>query len=196
MKYLLLLLALLSTSLIAGVYKYIDEEGNVVFTDAPPAEQQIEEVELPELQTSKKYRPSGAASVPGATGSNKNGRRSGADARFSFTLTPADGEAIRANGGEITASVSIVPAPEIPITVNFYVDGALVAESSSTSAQISGLDRGSHTIEAELIASDTGMILGRTTPSTVIIMRASVLRQQLQQERRKKSQLALQGSFR
>ncbi len=194
MKYILLSLALITTPILAGVYKYTDENGNVVFTDAPPVEQQTEEVDLPELQTSEKYRPSG--STYRAPSSNKSGKRSGAQARFDFVLTPEDGATIRANGGEITASVNISPTPEIPITVNFYVDGALVAESSSTSATIQGLNRGSHTIEAELIASDTGMVLGRTAPSTVMIMRASVLRRQLQEQQRKKSQLASTGIIR
>ncbi len=191
MKYILISIALICTPALAGVYKYIDENGNVVFTDAPPVEQQTEEVDLPELQTTEKYRPSGSNYT--APGTKKSGKRSGAQARFDFTLSPEDGATIRANGGQITASVNITPAPEIPITVNFYLDGALVAESDSTSAVISGLDRGSHSIEAELIASETGMILGRTAPSKVMIMRASVLRRKLQEEQRKKSQLAMQG---
>lgn len=191
MKYLLILIALICIPALAGVYKYVDENGNVVFTDAPPVEQKTEEVDLPELQTTEKYRPSGSTYT--APGTKKSGKRSGAQARFDFTLSPEDGATIRANGGQITASVNITPAPEIPITVNFYLDGALVAESDSTSAVLSGLDRGSHSIEAELIASETGMILGRTAPSNVIILRASVLRRQLQEEQRKKSQLAFQG---
>lgn len=188
MKYILILIALICTSALAGVYKYTDENGNVVFTDAPPVEQETEEVDLPELQTTEKYRPSGSTYT--APGTKKSTKRSGAQARFEVTLSPEDGASIRANGGQITASVNITPAPEIPVTVNFYVDGALVAESESTSAEISGLDRGEHSIEAELIASETGLILARTAPSNVIILRASVLRRQLQEQQRQKSGFA------
>ena len=191
MKYILISIALICAPALAGVYKYVDENGNVVFTDAPPVEQQTEEVELPEIQTSEKYRPSG--STYSAPGTKKSGKRSGAQARFDFSLSPEDGATIRANGGQITASVNITPAPEIPVTVNFYVDGALVAESESTSAVLTGLDRGSHSIEAELIASETGMILGRTAPSNIIILRASVLRRQLQEQQRQNNQFAFQG---
>ena len=151
-------------------------------------EQETEEVDLPELQTTEKYRPSGSTYT--APGTKKSTKRSGAQARFEVTLSPEDGASIRANGGQITASVNITPAPEIPVTVNFYVDGALVAESESTSAEISGLDRGEHSIEAELIASETGLILARTAPSNVIILRASVLRRQLQEQQRQKSGFA------
>lgn len=47
----------------AGVYKYVDEEGNVHFTDTPPPKQQTEEVKVQRAATPTAQRTaSGAAS--------------------------------------------------------------------------------------------------------------------------------------
>lgn len=46
-----ILLLLGSASLAAGVYKWVDEQGKVHFTDTPPAGQNVEQVEIREVNS-------------------------------------------------------------------------------------------------------------------------------------------------
>lgn len=174
----LMLLLMVTFPLSAEVFKYVDKDGNIVFTDTPPPEEESEEVDLPDIQTSDSY----SGSVPRVSTPRSSRKNSQSGEALSISLSPADGETIRANGGEITAVVSLSPEPEFPVSVNFYLDGAKVATSEGYSAVISGLNRGEHTIEAEVTDAGTGRILGRTAPSKVLILRASVLRQKLIQQ--------------
>lgn len=164
----------LSAPLLAGVYKYVDENGNVVFTDTPPAEETIEEVKLPKIQTSEKYN----APLP------RNGlikpKPKPKSKEFTVTMSPASGETIRANGGQITLNAMLDPAPDFPVKTNFYLDGTLASTSAGTSGSVSNIDRGEHSFRVEVLNADSGETIGSAS-SQITILRASILRPQWQQ---------------
>lgn len=166
---LLLITPLLLAPLTAGVYKYTDENGNVVFTDAPPATQETEEIDLPEIQSTTEFNAPRA--IP-----RRSARKNGSSSEnFTVSMTPANGEAIRANGGVVAVSASIDPTPKFALSAKFYLDGALVATSSSMSSSISNVERGEHTFMVEVMNSKSGVVVG-TASSQVNVLRASILR--------------------
>lgn len=164
-------LAWLSAPLIAGVYKYVDENGNVVFTDTPPAVETIEEVKLPKIQTSEKYN----APLPRNSLIKPKPKPKATD--FKVTMSPANGETIRANGGQITVNAILDPAPDFPIKTNFYLNGTLANTSTGTSGSVSNIDRGEHSFRVEVLNADSGETIGSAS-SQITILRASILRPQ------------------
>jgi len=167
----LLLILLGSGPLLADVFKYVDENGNIVFTDSPPPEQETEEVDLPQLQTSERYNP--PISVPRR--SNQKKSKSNSADQYEVSLNVANGEAIRANSGILAVSASVDPQPNFPVSTNYYLDGNLVATAPGLSSSIEGVDRGDHNIRIEVVDSASGAAIGSAS-SQITVLRASLLR--------------------
>ncbi len=165
----LIALASIAAPLVADVYKYVDENGNIVFTDAPPANETIEEVILPKIQTTEKYN------APLPRGSINRTEAKPKVSVFEVSMSPASGEAIRANGGVVSISAIVDPEPNFSLRTNFYLDGELITTNSGTTASISNVDRGAHNLMIEVMNADSGAIIG-TASSQVTILRASILR--------------------
>jgi len=170
-SFFLIALVALSAPLVADVYKYIDENGNVVFTDAPPAEESIEEVILPKIQTTEKYN----APLPRGTIARTESKPKASV--YNVSMSPASGATIRANGGVVAVNAILDPSPDFSIRTKFFLDGVLITENSGTSASISNIARGTHNFMVEVVNADSGNSVG-TASSQVTILRASIIRRQ------------------
>ncbi len=127
-----------------GVYKQVDPEGNVTYTDKPPSAD-AKAIKVPkgtEYQPPK--LPEFTPSAPKQTSHNFQYDR--------FELTsPKNDEAIWDNTGTITASVSFEPFLQSGHSIEFLLDGVSVAKGSATSHQFVNLDRGTHQITARIV---------------------------------------------
>ena len=150
----IVVLAVISVPLIAGVYKYVDENGNVVFTDSPPADEKTEEVVLPKVQTIEKFN------EPLPRRSSTASKTKPKASVFTVSMSPANGETIRANGGVVAVNAILDPEPDFPIKTNFYLDGSLISSNVGTSGSISNVDRGEHNFQVEVINTKTGATVG------------------------------------
>ncbi len=162
---LLLLLGLNQAAVSAKVYKTVDEDGNIIFSDAP-ADDSVE-VKLDD-----------PISIPPAT-----------DRQFEYTpqqkktslykkiqiVSPKNDEAIRSNEGTVSVSVVVEPALSSGHTVVLYLDGQEYGRGS-TSFNLSNLDRGTHSLRAVVKSADDKLLLSSATISFHILRHSALFR--------------------
>jgi hypothetical protein len=145
----LLILALLALPLMAhaALYKWVDDNGEVVYSDTPPPKQ-AEEIRPPSLNVTPavKYKAKEAPTPEEDTA-----------AAVSYTelkvVSPAMEETVRNNNGTLTVTVSLTPelSTEHGHTIAFLVDGKVkVKNSTSLSKTLTFIERGTHTISAKV----------------------------------------------
>ncbi len=139
----------------AGIYRYVDENGNVHYSDKE--QKGAEEVNLPAAVT---YTPStrSAASSGKAQPDKKQGYTEMA------IVNPKMNETIRSNDGDVQVSISLSPGLTTGDSITLYLDGKEVAKGGAqTSLTLTGLDRGSHTLRASVFnPAGTAIISSRS----------------------------------
>lgn len=166
LKLLCLPLLLGSFGLQAEIYKSVDEHGNAVFTDAPQAAQEAntETVIVPELNTME------AAPVPAYT--------PGAETEPGFKYTelgikPSNDSTVRSNNGDVAVTLTLTPKLQKGHQINLYLDGKKLA-GSSRYFQLSNVERGTHTLRAEVVDGDNKVLIQQS--STFHLQRATAPR--------------------
>jgi hypothetical protein len=145
MKHLLILL-LLAGSAHAEVYKSINADGEVVYSDTPT--QGAEAVKLPDLPT---YTP---PAVTPSTSSAKEVVETAAYEDFVF-VKPEDDATVRNNQGIINAELKLTPVLRRVHRIQFYLDGEAYGEpGKSTRTIMSNVDRGEHSLTASVLDAD------------------------------------------
>lgn len=151
--WLLLLACLAATSQAAGVYQYIDEHGNRVFTDKPPLNVDAEEVKLPEINRTQ--RPSPAASTGAAQTEPADDGPVAAPYRQLAIVGLPEGATFRANDGNIDIHVQIQPRLAMQHRLQLLVDGEPHgAPIRSILLRGTNLDRGEHSIAVQVLSGD------------------------------------------
>ena len=168
MKYLLSLgfLLLIALPAQAEIYRSVDEDGNVIYSD-----QELPNSELIPTPTDNAIpMPKPEAKPPAEDIAEQP-----ASAYQSFSIaSPANNAVIRDNAGNVTVSLSITPKLKAGDYIRLYVDNKLVMPRlASPGTQLSNLSRGSHSLKAELVSS-SGQSL-RTTSVRFHLKRISVL---------------------
>ena len=89
-------------ALIGEVYKSVDEDGNIIFTDRPVTNS--EKIKLKELKTMETVKPPSSSSGSLSRGENTE------DFSYKKLLvsSPADGSAIRSNTGNVSISLGLI----------------------------------------------------------------------------------------
>lgn len=174
MRAILLTLSILLISPLATaqpIYKTVDEQGRVSYSDKPPrGEEQDRSAELPPVnQVPAQQRTSPRQSTsPGPT----------RDDTLQYTLSllsPQQDASVPPGQRDLTIAVQLQPALRPEHQLVYYLDGEPVAESRSTQHTIEEIYRGSHTIRVEALSA-TGQILGSTESVTVHVHRPTVNR--------------------
>lgn len=124
------------------IYKSIDENGNVVFSDQPPTPES-EPIVLPEpnIITSVPVTPS----VPRNIDSQSN-----PDIEIQI-LSPSNDETFWGTALTFDATFSVLPEMSDSMSIVIYIDGQRKTVTNSTTITLSDIDRGTHTIRAELL---------------------------------------------
>jgi len=132
----------------AKVYKWVLPDGSIQYSDRPPAGGG-KEAQLPPLQL---------YSAPPAPAQTREKKAEDAPAGVKYqvveVVSPKAGEVIRDNGGTINVQLKLEPALQSGHTVEILVDGKPIGSGRATSASISNLDRGSHSVSA--VIKDAG----------------------------------------
>jgi len=128
-----------------GVYKQVDPDGNVTYTDKPPSAD-AKAIKLPK---GTEYK---APSLPAFTPSTTQQPKQKPFEYESLAITaPKNDEAITDNAGNIMATVSVQPALQSGHQIEFLLDGTSVAKGLDTSHQFVNLDRGTHQLTARIV---------------------------------------------
>jgi uncharacterized protein DUF4124 len=167
MRFILLCITMtMLTSVSAEVYRTLDEDGNVIFTDKPSPD--AEKIKIDKIQTVSpppvedfEYTP------PEKT------------TEFVYTtleiVSPENDQVFTGNIGDVT--VSIMVQPELNAAQGdrllLSMDGNKQEDSSST-FKFTNLDRGVHTVKVDVVNKD-GKSLKSSAPVSFTVIRTSVL---------------------
>jgi len=170
-----LLLSLLAALAIAGparaeVYKYVDEDGNTVYTDekVPGAEQ----VNPGILNT---YSPDPATRRL-ATDEGDGGEAAPADAYQSVTITePENDSAFWNAAGIVPVNVRVLPGLQGGHRLELLMDGEPVSEpGTSTRFSLQEVFRGTHTLTARVVDGEGNTVIA-SSPATFTLHKPSRL---------------------
>ena len=143
-----LFLALMAAPLTAEVYKVVDKDGNVTYTDQPPGDgskpiklQPISVVETPVYETKAK---------PATEDEPMSLRALRGMYRDFAIVAPQSEESIWHPDRPITVAWSTGAPIQTGMKASVSVDGQLQANTTDRVVPVANLDRGEHTVTAEL----------------------------------------------
>ncbi len=159
--------------LYADVYRYVDKNGNIIFTDAPPEGVKAKKIQIKEPTTESAYQLDNVYQNPSQT--QKPAIEKPTVGNYSISVSsPENGTTVNAGGGSLNVVVSVQPAPKQGYKIKILVDGYEAAVSDSPIATVTGLNRGQHSFNAQLLAED-GSVLATSHTSVVTILRPSII---------------------
>lgn len=164
MRWLMILALLLPLVAQAEVYRWVDESGNVTYSDRP--HQGSEKVKLPPITT---YEPQTTEGSQNAAPGTKP-----ATATVTLQITsPKPDESIWSTAGIVDLTFEVTPELGTAHHIAILLDGKGDPVSSpSTNFRISNMDRGTHTVTA-WVADAAGKRLSQTMAVTFHLHRAT-----------------------
>ena len=173
MRLIVVLLALtIATSTSAAVYKWVQPDGTVIYSDRAPSENTAPS-ELPELQEIKLPPPPRPSpdNPPTDTESAQPARQ--AYTKFEIT-EPANNSTFRDNAGQVTVKLDLAPSLQEGDMVTILLDGKEIGQGKSNALSLTNVDRGTHTLRAE-VKNAQGATVISASPITFTLQRASLL---------------------
>ena len=147
----LISLALLTTSsLFAGeVYRVVNEDGEITFTDSPAANVKAEALDMPKTNIAVAPPPSAKKTTEGEAAEDDVAYTS---ARI---VKPSNNATIPPGQREVAVQLAFKPSLQPNHLVQLYIDGQKQGSpSASSSFTITSLSRGQHSVRAEVIGAD------------------------------------------
>lgn len=172
-RILLLLLVFVCATANSQVFRRIGPDGQVYFSDRPgPDTEQIEVNPAQTVTLPAVPEASPAAEQEGPEAAEQAAEIGAAYSMFTI-ISPVEGQAIRANDGNVTVKLMLQPGLSAGHTIALLIDGEDGANTSITedmSIELSNLSRGLHTIEAAVVDAE-GNELIRTEPVSFNVLR-------------------------
>jgi len=142
------------------IYRTVDADGNVVFTDVPPANSQGQpegqEVALPPANTYEPEAPAvapAAATVPASPGATN-------PYDDLAIVDPTNDQTIRQNDGNILIQAVVDPPLQSGHRMLLTFDGAPTeVEAEGGIFQLSNVDRGTHTASARIVDENNEVVM-------------------------------------
>lgn len=153
------------------IYRTVDEDGNVVYTDTPPSED-AEPVKLDPVTTVPAFRGDDTAA-----GSGQQNDTPPVPVYDGIRVTyPTVNQAIRHNGGEVPFEVVLQPAG-IELAeghrIEIVVDGSVMGTGRPPTVTAGPINRGPHDAFARVVDAG-GNVLARSAAVNFFLLRAAV----------------------
>lgn len=154
----------------AQIYKTTDEQGNVIFSDAPPAGTgQSEQVELPRTNTT----PPPPTVVPVPRPESEPAETEPEPLAVAIT-SPENESTIPMGGGNFSVSASLSPGGGEQQALQLLMDGAPQGAPQATGTwNLQNVLRGPHDLVVEAVDA-SGKVLARSESVRVYVLRPSV----------------------
>ncbi len=137
------------------VYKTTGPDGVVIFTDEPPTP----DAEPLELQPLNVMDSREAAELIYSEPASEAAREAAKAVLTTISIqAPAAEETLRGTNGVVTVSFSVSPRLEDKQTIVLLLDGKIVRTVHRLHTEISGVERGTHTLTASLLDSEGNQI--------------------------------------
>lgn len=170
------------------IYRTVDENGNVVFTDVPPKDG--EPGAAVDLDQPNSFTPESAPEQARRDGTSLEswlgeeapaededpGTSSSAGYSGVTIVSPANDASIRDNAGNLTVVAAVEPELRADHRLQLFLDGALRTTSDTPTFQLANVDRGTHAVEVRIV-DEAGATLAASQPATFHLHRRSVLLQ-------------------
>lgn len=166
-----LLSLLASPTLGQAIYKSVDEDGNVSYSDRPPNGAQPESSEtLPPVNTLPEQKPS-----PASRNRDRGNEEERAAIDYQLSLaSPAPESSVPPGQRDLPIVLNASPALAPGHAFAFYLDGELLAETRSNQYVVEEIFRGAHQIRG-MIIDENGNMLRETETITIYVHRPSKL---------------------
>jgi hypothetical protein len=153
----------------AEIFKTVDEQGNVVFSDVPPPPSREDDAERVQVEPLNTFEPA----VPEATAAAPEEPEVPDVARYeSVTIVaPANEETVRENAGNVSVAVALQPPLRAGDRLVLFMDGLqwpVVAQGNSFSLE--NIDRGTHTVGVRVLDGE-GNVAAESEPTTFHLVR-------------------------
>lgn len=157
----ILFLAQLAT---ADVYKTVDKDGNIKYTDKPTTEK-AEKLELREINTVP-----GAQPLPQSNPVNSYDSQPAALNYQIAIMSPRSDVTIPVGQRDLAIAVTLNPGLQQGHLLVYFMNGELLEETTMNNIIVKDVPRGTHTLVVEAIDAD-GRSLGTSPPVVVNVIR-------------------------
>lgn len=168
-----LLLMIIICASNAQIYKWVDSQGGVHFSDTPHTGAQI--ITLPDENNS-----SSPSSTPPKTSPEPNELQDQSPVKLKHSYTkigivqPGSGATIRNNQGFVTVTAQTEPDLFPGDKLQLLYDNAVLGEPQKNPVfEINGMYRGSHTLAVQIMDED-GNVIDSSDPITIYVFRPRV----------------------
>jgi hypothetical protein len=171
MKQLALVLCLMLVSgpaLAQKVYKVIQPDGTVMFTDSPQPGDGAEEVAVRPINTTPPL-----ASPADAFDDSPAAELEQAYNEIRIT-SPENDSSFWSTSGNVNVDISVKPSLRSGDKVDVLLNGQRVGGGRSTAITLSEMDRGTYTVQA-VVKNSAGKVLARSNPVTFTVQKGSQL---------------------
>ncbi len=150
----LFLLTVLPLSAAAGVYKWVDEDGNIHYSDRPV--EQAEDVQFPGLfPAAKTPAPSNGSADAPLEESPPDAQGGGGAYTQLLVLEPEQNQTFRSDQGEVSIALLLEPALQPGHQFRFSLDGSdIPGQFTSTQMVIRQISRGTHTLQVKIVDAE------------------------------------------
>jgi hypothetical protein len=164
-KYILLLLLIMqSLPGYSQIYKWTDRQGTVHFSDRPHPD--AEEIEISDAQTFSSPPVQEIATDTATEPDKVNNEKPDYDVTL---IEPKDQDTIRDSLGTIPVKIQVMPDLAENDKLQIILNGQAYGEpQATTNFHMTGIERGSHTLAAQLLDSEGNVI--KTTETITVFM--------------------------
>lgn len=170
MRILLIVLCLLSVVAQATVYKWVDKDGNIHYSDQPHSNaQQVQLNENTDNQVS--MAPVKPLNIAGATAVTEP------KAIYQVSiLSPHHEETIRDNAGDFTVTGDVQPQLASGHYLQLYIDGIATTDAQTSALfSLKDIDRGEHKLQLKVIQQN-GKVLASSSEITIFLHQAGLIK--------------------
>lgn len=165
MRSFLMVLVLLAQVSAADVYKTVDKDGNIKYTDTPRTDK-AEKIELREINTVPGAQPQALPqSVPSSHEAAPNYNVS--------IISPRSDVIIPVGQRDLAIAVTLNPNLQQGHLLVYFMNGELLEETTMNNIIVKDVPRGTHTLVVEVIDAN-GRSLGTSPPVIVNVIRPNI----------------------
>lgn len=174
--FILLVSCLLSVAAAGGIYKWVDAQGNVHYSDEPGQKSAKKVEQLPGLST---YAPEPIKieqQTPAKTRVIKTTPEEVAERYRSMSIVkPEEGETVWSNPGIVEVFIELAPPLGEKDHIRVLLDGKLLpGKYRKTVLRLENIDRGEHQLSVAVHDSKGNRLIG-SAPHTLYLHKASVI---------------------
>lgn len=158
---------------VAQIYKSIEPDGSITYSDQAPTKE-AQPIKLEPISTIT------AREVTPPTSTTKEQKKEDPQPKINYSTfkitSPRNDSTIRENSGSITIQLDINPQlnTELGHTISINLDGKQAAKGTFSQTTLNNIDRGTHTVSAN-IHNKQGKVIRSTATVSFHLLRFSIL---------------------